>query len=505
MRVLLFFNKITLGIGLVILFFIHSNTSEAATINAYPLQATRAPGESFTVFLELNPEGEAINAAQGVLHFNPSILAVSSVSKDGSFFSLWTEEPTFSNSEGVLSFGGGSPTPANTTSRILTVTFVAKAPGKTDISIDDGMALQANGDGSNRYKKVMSASVVVTPPAPQKQSEPVSDQNQIQSADVRQAPKITPPAHVSKGNTISLPFATSSVFVSDDIWINVVEGEMTWMVPQGVSKVAVGIATSSNTEPDRSYPPSLTSFSLNGNVLHDGEQYFMLQFKDDRGWGEVFRRRIRIDTIPPEPYTLAVTMNGTSSIPLFLDSRATDTLSGIDHVDLKIDNHEPISISPSDISAYPLPNLSHGTHTILVTAYDKAGNAREETLSIAMIEPTPTSRVSDEINAPLKDLILLLLLLLSLSLLWVMIENKKRATNKEKKLIREAREVEDQSQKIFSALREEIYEQIGSLSQKKRQTKKEKEVIEKLENALSISETLLEKEIKDVRNSAKQP
>jgi hypothetical protein len=75
----------------------------------------------------------------------------------------------------------------------------------------------------------------------------------------------------------------------------------------------------------------------------------------------------------------------------------------------------------------------------------------------------------------------------------------KRLHEREEKLRRETREIQDQMEKIFSALRDEIYDQIISITKRKRLTEKEKEAIEGLTQALEVSETLIEKEINDVK------
>ena len=52
-------------------------------------------------------------------------------------------------------------------------------------------------------------------------------------------------------------------------------------------------------------------------------------------------------------------------------------------------------------------------------------------------------------------------------------------------------------EKIFSALRDEIYDQINTITKRKRLSKNEKEAVEGLTQALEVSETLIEKEIND--------
>jgi hypothetical protein len=74
---------------------------------------------------------------------------------------------------------------------------------------------------------------------------------------------------------------------------------------------------------------------------------------------------------------------------------------------------------------------------------------------------------------------------------------------RKEKLRRETREIQDQMEKIFSALRDEIYDQINLITKRPRLSKKEKEAVEGLNQALEVSETLIEKEINDVKSILK--
>ena len=58
-------------------------------------------------------------------------------------------------------------------------------------------------------------------------------------------------------------------------------------------------------------------------------------------------------------------------------------------------------------------------------------------------------------------------------------------------------------EKIFSALRDEIHDQIVTITKRPRLSKKEREAVEGLNQALEVSETLIEKEISDVKKILK--
>ena len=104
--------------------------------------------------------------------------------------------------------------------------------------------------------------------------------------------------------------------------------------------------------------------------------------------------------------------------------------------------------------------------------------------------------------SPTNLLIILLVIVIILQTIFVWYE-RKILRQKEDKLRRETREIQDQMEKIFSALRDEIYDQVNMITKRKRLSKNEKEAVEGLNQALEVSETLIEKEINDVKSILK--
>jgi len=99
-----------------------------ASLFLSPPSGTYAINSAFSIKVNVNSGGEAINAAEGTLVYNPAELSVVSLSKSSSIFTLWTTEPTFSNSTGNISFGGGMPSNfTGTNGTIFSITFKAKA------------------------------------------------------------------------------------------------------------------------------------------------------------------------------------------------------------------------------------------------------------------------------------------------------------------------------------------------------------------------------------------
>ncbi|MFQ6049489.1 MAG: cohesin domain-containing protein [Candidatus Paceibacterales bacterium] len=93
-------------------------------------------GEKFFVDVLINVGGTSINAAQATVYFSPEKLKVLEVSKEDSIFSLWAQEPVWSNTKGEISFVGGLPSPGfiGKAGKVMTVLFQAKSSGEAEIS-----------------------------------------------------------------------------------------------------------------------------------------------------------------------------------------------------------------------------------------------------------------------------------------------------------------------------------------------------------------------------------
>ena len=251
--------------------------------------------------------------------------------------------------------------------------------------------------------------------------------------------------------------------------------------------------------------PPIDELKLTKELLMDGVQYISVNFKNQVGWGAPTNRKIQIDTTPPEEFTVDV-QAGTSkdSFPT-IHFEANDLTSGVDHYEMTVADREPLTISPDEARVgFLLKELEDGTYTVKVVAFDKAGNTREGSAAVLITagwvkpaENVDESSIFDFFTATNLFILFLLVVIIMMGLyFWY---GHKRGREREEKLRKETKEIQEQMEKIFSALRDEIYDQILSISTRKRLNPKEKEAIEGLTQALEVSETLIEKEINDVK------
>ena len=106
----------------------------------------------FAVKIRVNGDGVTINAARTTVSFPSAILEIIGLSKSGSIFQLWPEEPSYSNTKGEVNFAGGVPTPGFTgIGTILTINFRAKKAGEAKVSFSNSQVLAADGRGTDIF------------------------------------------------------------------------------------------------------------------------------------------------------------------------------------------------------------------------------------------------------------------------------------------------------------------------------------------------------------------
>lgn len=495
-----------LTVLLCILFYITPSFAEAAGVAVSPTAGSYGVGQSFTVTIQVDPQSKSVNAVEAKLSFDNTKLSVVSLSKIGSVFSLWTTEPSFSNTAGTIDFGGGSPSPFTAKSSLMTLTFKVLAEGAGKVSVASASVLAADGLGTDVYTGPVNASYTLTgaAPTPTPTPQPSPKPKEEPKAEPVKPKEVPSDAAITFGDPPRAPEAGSTVFLDPEIWYATKIGVFTWGVPFDVDSLRIDMSTSSEFVPVTESHPPIEQISLNERVVSDGIQYLTMQYKNQVGWGGILHRKIMIDTIPPEKFVINVqTSNSPSKFPL-LSFEAKDTTSGIQKYVMTISGGEPIEVTPDEAKlGYLIRELKDATYTVKIVAYDFAGNQTESTTAILItagwhppVEAVVVTSVWDMFKG--KNLVIILLILALIGQFVYMTMTRKRHEQKEQKLRKETREIQDQMEKIFSALRDEIYDQINLITKHERLSKKEKEAVEGLNQALEVSETLIEKEITDV-------
>jgi Cohesin domain len=157
-----------LGFILLGLFFCVPVIASAATMDIVPASTHIVAGNIVTIRVLVNSASEAINAADGTLSFPTDFLKVLSLDTSNSIFPLWIQAPSFSNTQGTITFDGGIPSPgfAGAAGTILSVTFQAKKAGTATLALNNASVLANDGSGTDVLEGTNGTTLAIqNPPA----------------------------------------------------------------------------------------------------------------------------------------------------------------------------------------------------------------------------------------------------------------------------------------------------------------------------------------------------
>lgn len=351
--IILIFSTILL-IGLTI------NSAEAATMQFSPATGNYNLGATFSVGVFVSSPTQAMNAASGVISFPTDKLEVISISKAGSIFNLWAQEPVFSNTSGTVSFEGIVFTPGFTgnNGRIITINFRTKKSGLVALRMTSGSILANDGQGTNILGSMNNASFNIVG---------------IESPEPEETPIPTPsPASPTAPSAIEVKSFTHP---NPDKWYSLNDTDFNWQLPSDITGIRTLLSRSAEAIPSVTYVPPIDSRELEN--LEDGVWYFALRGQNESGWGEISRLRIQIDTEKPTKLNInEIEREDPVNPRVKFVLEADDETSGINHYEVKINSSEWQKL-PEGQNEYE-DVFSPGRRKITFRVFDKAGNYLED-------------------------------------------------------------------------------------------------------------------------------
>jgi len=330
--------------------------AEAATLYFSPSSGAYTVGGTLSVNVYVSSADQAMNAASGVISFSQDKLEVASLSKSGSIITLWVQEPTFLNSAGTVNFEGIVLNPGFTgvAGKIITTNFRVKAAGLANLNFSSGSVLANDGKGTNILTSLGNAQFSLGYAGPT-------------------VPEATTPSAVS--GAPSAPQISSLTHPDPNKWYAKKDAKFTWSIPSDVTGVRLLVGRIPAAIPTVTYVPAISEKEVTN--LGAGIWYFHVQLRNASGWGEVSHFRFQIDTEPPAPFEIKFVDGKETTNPrptVIFDT--TDSLSGIEYYRVKIGESDFFTLSSEIVQSnpYTLPLQDLGKRTILVQAFDKAGN-----------------------------------------------------------------------------------------------------------------------------------
>ena len=343
------FNKLC-GLAVALSFLPFLAYAENASLYLRPAQGVFVVGGTLDVGVYLNTGGNSVNAVRVDLTFPADKMQVISPSIGKSLVSFWVVQPTFSNSNGTISFQGGVPAPGiNTTDGLISnITLRVTNIGSAALSIgDSSQVLLADGKGTNILGSRSNAifSFLLPPPL---------------------GPVVVAPRHQDPNKW----------YQEDDV-------EFVWEMPRGAASVSYVLNSNPLTLPD-DIPEEFRQSSVLYQGVPSGTHYFHIKsFAPGGGWGGTSHFSVNIDNAPPASFQIEVLPGARTAVKSpTINFDTTDANSGVDHYVVKIiplsssakASNEDTSFFIETRSPFILPELDFGKYDVVVRAYDLAGN-----------------------------------------------------------------------------------------------------------------------------------
>lgn len=333
---------------------------EASVLGVYPSASSANVGNIVPVKVLVSTKGQTINNVEGIISYSTDLLEVTSLSKNGSIFSLWFDDPSFSNNSGEVLFNGGLPSPgySGNSGEVITILFRTKKPGIASLVLKNSSVRANDGLGTNVLESTVNNTITI-------------GQGDVET--VRYVPEVQ--ETVSDSKVPSKPNVISPSHPDSNLWYQNKSVTFNWKTPANVDYVETLFNNKPDSEPSVSYDSSVTERTISG--VSDGTYYFHIRYINDFGSSPTVHYKVKIDTTPPEKFTASIDdFDYRNQINL----NAKDLMSGIDYYMLTIDNQYPFRVTVADLDRngnYILPVQNKGKHKIKIVAYDKAQNYTE--------------------------------------------------------------------------------------------------------------------------------
>jgi hypothetical protein len=482
----------TLVLGWAVLF--PSSFLYAADLLITPGAGSYAAGKDFTVRVAVNPAGGSVNAADGTLSFDSDVLSVSSVSKDGSAFSLWTAEPSFSNAAGTITFSGGTPTAFSNQANVLSITFKGKKEGIASVKFTKGSILAADGKGTDVYTKGVEGSFTITaaqaapPPPPPKKESPVGVGEDLGGSGTKALP----------------PVVNSTTHPKSDQWYASSTADFNWKPPADVTQVRTILSDKEDAAPTKVMDVASTSERVEN--IADGTWYFIAQFKNEAGWSDSGRKKIQIDSVPPLEFDVTLVPKDDANPVPKLAFKTSDVLSGLDKYEIILAGAIAATVRAQEATegTVPVPPQEGGPQLVTIKAYDKAGNVRqlEKTLDLPKVVKSQKGKGEEEQKESPWTSERIALIIAALIIGGLVAWNMHIRTNAQAEksaILQRVLAMRDKNDRVFSAMREEFEEMINALDERPQLTPSERDFLEKVKEVLDISEGFVDTSIEELK------
>lgn len=364
--------KIIFGFAAVIMSALaFSSVTNAATLYFSPDAENLGIGADFKVDVKIDTQNISANAVQATIKFSPSVINLLDFDKSNSVFNFWLQEPAISAQDGTIVFTAGTAKGISGSAlQVINLHFKTVGAGTSQISATDAAVTASDGSGTNILSSIKNAAVGV-------ETRILAPATSV--AEVPQ--KVVRPAVAATGLPAK-PQLRVPLYPDQSRWYSQVGNAIAlWDIPPDVTGVSARL-TRNNQDAKIGTPETDLFNGKDFGILNEGIWYIRVQFKNSIGWGEPVYYKISLDTTAPIPFDVKIDSVASDNPSPLVSYETNDSLSGISQYAVLIDNKE---IAMTASTSLKLPPQTPGQHTIVVRAYDLAGNSIEGSLSFQIL------------------------------------------------------------------------------------------------------------------------
>lgn len=389
---------------IIVLSFLFSNSqptqAAGATFVLSPSKGSYNVGATFSVGVYVNSGGLSINAAEATMSYNKDVLKVNTISQSGSIFELWTAKPSYSNTKGTISFGGGATSPYKGSSgKVFSISFTALKQGQAQVSFSGGMITEYGPEGKNVYGGAGAGSYTIAEKKPEVIEPPKVDPVTVTppkdpGTKPKPATDSQTPTAATKGLLPPAPEITSTSHPNQDDWYPVDKVALDWKILPSIIGTSLLLTESPSSTLGNTSDGVIQSKTY--DKLADGKHYFHIKLQNSVGWGPTAHRSVLVDKTPPSTPRLEIDNGGDITNPsVLLKLSSNDTTSGLSKYKLNFNNTDK-DLEPRDYiaSPYQLEKLLPGRYSAFVNAYDKAGNMASSSITF-VVDPLKSPMITD--------------------------------------------------------------------------------------------------------------
>lgn len=348
-----FKNNTGIAVFLLAAFFAFSGKVDAAVLRMNPSQTEVTVGNIINVQVSVDTSGKVINNAESIVQFPKDLLEVVSIDSKSSIFSLWVENPSFSNSAGQAIFNGGVPNPGyqGSNGTIVSIVFRSKKAGTASVLFLNSAVRENDGLGTDILSGKNGSEITI-----------VNDRAQ---------------------SVVDFDFAiTSSSHPNQNVWYSKDDVAVSWTLPKNTTAVKTLLGAHKDSEPTVYYGSPLTSKSIEN--VEDGTWYFHAKYLVDGVWSKTQHYRLQIDTASPTDLSVRSEKDTAGKVTLHM--KAIDSLSGVNRYIVAVDADSPLTVK-SDTegeASVEVPFYRAGEHDVVISVFDKSGNKTETKITLVI-------------------------------------------------------------------------------------------------------------------------